>query len=138
MAEKVHFRSHFFTKEEIREKEDWLNEHFNRGYVISTLSELESGYFVQLVYDPDHHMHTRIRFFHHGMEETMDQWVTSKHEDAWSHDVHPVTGGYWVVIYRENAEKLPPVSQLLLIQFVELWWLWLLGTLLFAFLYFTK
>ncbi|UWE03060.1 hypothetical protein [Laceyella sacchari] len=72
MADNVHFRSRFFTKEEIREKEDWLNEHFNRGYAIATLTELETGYFAHLIHDPTHRLLTRARFFHRGMEESMD------------------------------------------------------------------
>ncbi|AUS09705.1 hypothetical protein C1X05_13280 [Laceyella sacchari] len=138
MADNVHFRSRFFTKEEIREKEDWLNEHFNRGYAIATLTELETGYFAHLIHDPAHRLLTRARFFHRGMEESMDAWLTSKHEDEWRHDIHAVNDGYWVVIYRQNPAITLPASKLLLIQCVELWWLWLIGTLFFALLYFTK
>jgi hypothetical protein len=138
MSENIRFRSRFFAKDEIREKEDWMNEHFNKGYVVAHLEEIDSGYFVHLVHDPQFRMITRVRFFHRGMEEDMDRWVEQKVADGWGHEAHAVTEGYWVIIYREDEEAMPPVSRLILFQLVELWWLWFIGTVVFGFLYFTS
>lgn len=138
MSTKIHFRSKFFAKEEFRQKEDWMNEHFVKGYVVAELEEIESGYFVQLVHDPHAGMLTRIRFFQQGAEEHMDHWIESKFADGWNFDVHATQLGYWVIIYRQVQRQEPPAWQLILNQFIGLWWLWLIGTLVFGFLYFTS
>ncbi|MBA4492797.1 hypothetical protein ACFO25_09095 [Paenactinomyces guangxiensis] len=138
MSKEIHFRSQFFAKDAVREKEDWLNEHFAKGYVIVELKEIESGYFAHLVSDPRTGVFTRIRFFARGLEKQMDDWITSKFINGWSHDVHPSTDGYWVIIYREDEEKLPPLRFLILNQFIELWWLWLIGTIVFGLLWYNS
>ncbi|SEM69070.1 hypothetical protein [Lihuaxuella thermophila] len=138
MNSEIHFRSKFFAKDEVREKEDWLNEHFAKGYVIVELEEIESGYFVHLAFDPKAGISSRARFFARGMEEQMDQWITGRFADGWNHDVHATADGYWVIVYKEDEEQLPPLPYLILNQFIELWWLWLIGTIVFGFLWYTN
>jgi hypothetical protein len=136
MRREVHFRSRFFTKEQTREKEDWLNEHFTQGYMIVELEETESGYFVQLIYDPYARMHTRIRYFPQGQEKLLDDWITERFRDGWQLDVNASQKGYWAILYREDEEKLPPLPILLLNQLVDLWWLWFIGTVVFGILWY--
>jgi hypothetical protein len=138
MSRHIHFKSRFFDKEDIRAKEDWLNEHFAKGYVVVELQEIEAGYFAHLAHAPDARLLQRARFFHRGTEETMDDWITQKVRDGWNHNVHATRDGYWVIIHKEDEETLPPLRQLLLIQLIELWWLWLIGTVVFGWLYFTS
>lgn len=138
IANQIHFRSRFFTKEEVIERQEWLNEHFAKGYSIVEMEEIDTGYFTQLVYDPQTSVQLRNRFFGRGAEEEMDDWLTNRFANGWKHHIHPTEDGYDVIVYRPKEESLPSTPVLILHQFVSLWWLWLLGTIIFGILWYTK
>jgi hypothetical protein len=137
MSEQIRFRSRYFTKDQIREQEDWMNEHFQQGYAVVLFEETDSGRFVQLVRDPGYRIQSRVRFFYREMETDLDRWLEQKIPDGWSHDIRADREGYWVLIQRENGEITLPASRMLLAQMVELWWLWFLMAAIFGILYFT-
>jgi hypothetical protein len=137
LENKLRFRSRFFQKDALRDKENWMNEQFRKGYALIELQEVKTGYFVHMVYDPHHPVQSRVRFFFHGMEETMDEWILSKYEDGWEPHVHATDESYWVIIHKRDPDRLPPIPQLFVGQLMDLWWLWFIAALVFGLLFFT-
>lgn len=127
--------SAYYTKENLEQAVSWLNARFEEGYTVDTATSLRDG--VLFVLKESEDCREQAKFFRFGQESEMSEWV----RDFYNFDYSEGTEGYlvraWTFDDEDNFESLD--FPFLVTEMMEsLWWLWLIGAVVFGILWWLK